>query len=75
MKKAKTAKTSQPRKNRLKKKARKVYKRQFRHQWLDDPEFKDWLVRPRPEEKASQGHVGRLLFDGTVNQFNTRGHF
>ena len=27
--------------------AKKVYKQQFRHQWLDDPEFKDWLVRKR----------------------------
>ena len=32
--------------------AKKVYAQQFRHQWLEDPEFKDWLVRPRPGENA-----------------------
>lgn len=34
------------------KKAKKVYIQQFRHQWLKDPVFKDWLVRPRPKENA-----------------------
>ena len=28
--------------------AKKAYKQQFRSQWLEDPEFKNWLVRPRP---------------------------
>ena len=28
--------------------AKKAYKQQFRNQWSEDPEFKNWLVRPRP---------------------------
>ena len=28
--------------------AKKADKQQFRSQWLEDPEFKNWLVRPRP---------------------------
>ncbi|CAB4041370.1 Hypothetical predicted protein [Paramuricea clavata] len=32
--------------------AKKVDVQQFRHQWLEDTEFKDWLVRPRPGENA-----------------------
>ena len=31
---------------------KKTYKQQFRSQWLEDPEFKNWLVRPRPGENV-----------------------
>ena len=34
------------------KKDKRVYTQQFRHQWLEDPVFKDWLIRPRPGESS-----------------------
>lgn len=34
------------------KKAKKLYTQQFRHQWLEDPVFKGWLVCLRPGENS-----------------------
>ena len=39
--------------NPIAKRAEKRYSQQFRHQCLEDPNFKDWLVRPSPEKSSA----------------------